>query len=589
MSAVVISGACYASGRVCSHAGVYDIMMPGPKRICALGRIKRDTQEKGMSRKKLAGKAKKAPEQTPASKRIMKDLVALYVFFMFAIYPLYYENKYYNMGDAKWHFFKWVTLIAMIAMACVFIWYQLHLLSVGKIKEYWDLSATSIVDRFVLAYAFLAVISFLLSPYKVDTLFGYDGWYMGLVSQLAFVAIYYFVSRFWRWDELLVTGYLAVSSVVFLLCLLNRFGIDPMEMYVDLEEQYYLQFVSTLGQTTWFSSYMVLLFPIGLFVFWYSKSMVKTVAAGVYVFLGAMTMIEQNSDSAFLAYGFIYLVLFMASFKENIRMRRFLESLVLLFAGWKTIGILQVVFSDRVVMVESFMTTLSVGPISWVLLGLSAALLILYIRAMGNEHFSIETLGKVRYVVAVITVVIIAAIVVYVVLNTKGVFAGTPFASDNNYLFFDDRWGNSRGSSWKITVATFLRTEPIRKLFGVGPDGFHNEVYRFFNDELVAQWGQDKVLTCAHNEWMNAIINMGVIGGIAYIGVFISGMIRYSKKSIETPETLAVVMCIAGYMAHNFFCYQQIICTPAIFIIMGAGEMMSRYGKREIWEQEGDL
>ena len=124
----------------------------------------------------------------------MKDVVALYVFFMFAIYPLYYENKYYNMGDAKWHFFKWVTLIGISLMTLVFIWYQCYIGKAGKLKQYWDWKDTSVVDRFVLAYALLSVVSYLVSPYKSDILFGYDGWYMGLVSQLAFVLIYYFVS-----------------------------------------------------------------------------------------------------------------------------------------------------------------------------------------------------------------------------------------------------------------------------------------------------------------------------------------------------------------------------------------------------------
>ncbi|MBQ2453889.1 MAG: hypothetical protein II497_05520, partial [Lachnospiraceae bacterium] len=172
-----------------------------------------------MSRIRIAGKSRSTEtDTTPASKRVMKDVVAVYLFFMFAIYPLYYEDKYYNMGDAKWHFFKWVTLIAVIVMFIVFTWYQLYLCKAGKVREYWDFGRTSLVDKTVLAYSFIVMTSFLLSPYKEYTLFGYDGWYMGLVSQLAFVIIYYFVSRFWRWDEIVLTIYLAVSAAVFTIC-----------------------------------------------------------------------------------------------------------------------------------------------------------------------------------------------------------------------------------------------------------------------------------------------------------------------------------------------------------------------------------
>ena len=50
-------------------------------------------------------------------------------------------------------------------------------------------------------------------------------------------------------------------------------------------------------------------------------------------------------------------------------------------------------------------------------------------------------------------------------------------------------------------------------------------------------------------------------------------------------ELIAPVMCISAYFAHNFFCYQQIICTPIIFIIIGAGVSILRTkGLRAIYE-----
>ena len=542
-----------------------------------------------MSRGKSAGKSRSSQKDTtPISKKIMKDVVAIYVFFMFAIYPLYYEDKYYNMGDAKWHFFKWVTLVGVIIMALVFVWYQIHLAQVGKIKSYWDIREASVLDLFVLAYALLALGSYMLSPYKSDTLIGYDGWYMGLISQLAFVTLFYFVSRFWRWDDIVLNIYLAVSAIVFLICILNRFKIDPLEMYKDLSEYYYIYFVSTLGQATWFSSYMVLLFPIGLFAFWKCDGIIKRIASGAYVLLGGVTMIAQNSDAALLAYAAIFLILFWASFDENIRMRRFLESLILLFAGWKIMGILQVVYADRVVELSGLMRALSIGIISWVLLAAVILLLAGYIRVSGGKDFRIERLKMVRFTVLAIIAACAVLLVLYVILNTMGAFKGTPLASDNWYLLFDYKWGSDRGLSWIAAVGTFAKTNILRKLFGAGPDGFYNEVYRFYAEPLNAKWGENTVLTCAHNEWLNALINVGLLGAIAYTGIFISGLVRFIKKSAETPEALAPAMCIGAYMAHNFFCYQQIICTPIVFIIIGAGEMMCKYGRWEIWEPDGD-
>ncbi len=539
-----------------------------------------------------------AVEKSPVSKKLLKEITAVYVFFMFAIYPLYYEQKYYNMGEAKWHFFRWVTLVAVILLMAVFVWYQIDLFNKKKIKQYWDLKATSIIDRFVLAYGVLAILSFLFSPYKDYTLVGYDGWYMGLIAQLAFVLLYYFASRFWRWDEICIIIYLAVSSVVFLLCILNRFYnrensitaiTDPLQMYLDLDEGYIINFISTLGQATWFSSYMVLVFPIGVFAFWYYNKKAIRIWSGLYTLICCMTMITQNSDSAFAAYFVILVGLFCFSFRENRLMKRFFEILIVMFGGWKIVGILQTIFANCAVKLSNTMMGFSKGNITWVLLLLSVVLYAAFTYLDKKEKIDITKLKIIRTIVLILLGVGVVAIVVYVALNSTGALAGTGLESDNNYLKFDTYWGNNRGSSWMVTVKTFVQCDFMRKLFGAGPDGFYNLVYTYCAPELIEKWGENTVLTCAHNEWMTAITNTGILGGIAYIGIFISAMVRFSKKSLERPEVIAPVLSILGYMAHNFFCYQQIICTPIIFLIIGAGECLCRYGLRPIWEEDGDL
>ena len=542
-----------------------------------------------MSKIRLTGR-KRAGEvnASPISKILTKNAVATYIFFMFAIYPLYYEDKYYNMGDAKYHFFRWVTLIGLIIIAALFAWYQVHLFRKGVVPGLDTLKQTSLLDRFVLAYTILTLLSFLLSPYKDYTLKGYEGWYMGLISQMAFVLLYYFASRFFRWDEIVLTIYLGISAIVFLICVLNRFYVDPLEMYVGLDQSYIINFVSTLGQATWFSSYLVLLFPIGLFTFWNYDHRVVRILSGIYVFLGSMTMIAQNSDSAIMAYAFMYLGLFCYSFRDNLKMRRFLECLVLLFAGWKAMGILQVVFSEKAVVLSGTMRGMSIGLPAWILLAVSVAMLLLYIRVSSSDSFEIANFKAVRTVVLGLVVVSILGIVVYIALNTTGALAGTPLASDSNYLLFDEFWGNNRGSSWMVAVGTFAQSDIVRKLFGAGPDGFYNQAYTYYADVLAAKWGENTVLTCAHNEWLNALITSGLLGAAAYMGIFIGGIVRFTKKSAEVPEVIAPALCIIAYMAHNFFCYQQIICTPCIFLIIGAGESLCRYGRWPIWEPDGE-
>ena len=117
----------------------------------------------------------------------------------------------------------------------------------------------------------------------------------------------------------------------------------------------------------------------------------------------------------------------------------------------------------------------------------------------------------------------------------------------------------------------FEEYSPIRKLFGCGPDCFAAYSYELHSAELTAKWG-DSILTNAHNEWFTSLLFFGIAGVTAYIGIFISQVVSCVKYATKEPFLIAVTMSVLAYMGHNFFCYQQVVCTPIIFIIMAMGE-----------------
>nr|MCR5634226.1 hypothetical protein [Lachnospiraceae bacterium] len=88
-------------------------------------------------------------------------------------------------------------------------------------------------------------------------------------------------------------------------------------------------------------------------------------------------------------------------------------------------------------------------------------------------------------------------------------------------------------------------------------------------------------LACAHNEWLNMLVAEGVLGLFTYTAIFITEFSRLGKIAVKEPMAIPVMAAIAAYMGHNFFCYQQCICTPTIFIIIGIGEMVIKHTKAE--------
>lgn len=510
--------------------------------------------------------------------KLLREITAAYVFLMLVIYPLYYQNKYYNMGDAKWQFFSMVTFAAGAILIALFLCYMMKFAISHEWKEYLSRIKLSLLDLFVITYMASVLISVLFSPYREQVIWGYDGWYMGLIAQTCFVLIYFFVSRYWRWDRSAIIIYLASAFLVFLLAVLMRFRIDPLEMYKDLDEQYIINFLTTIGQATWYSSYMVLLLPLGLFAFWQYDHKIARIFGGIFTAVGFMTMITQNSDSAFIALGVLFVALFWISVESDKRFERFLEVVIICLAAFKFMGICQILFAERAVQLDTLSTFCSQGNLTWVLLAVFILFYIGFRWLEKNDKIEISKFKISRVVLLGLIALGIAAAVLYIFLNTTGRLPEN-LRSENNYLLFNEYWGNNRGSSWIIAVGSFFRGDFLRKLFGCGPDGFSSFVYQFFGEELSSKWGQNTVLTCAHNEWLNALVNLGIVGAVTYAGIFITAVRRFMKKSEEHPELIAIAVSVLCYMGHNFFCYQQIICTPTVFILIGAGEAVIRYGK----------
>ncbi|MDD3138131.1 MAG: O-antigen ligase family protein [Lachnospiraceae bacterium] len=473
------------------------------------------------------------------------------------------------MGEAKFQFFKHMSII-FFSITFVSLAYHVFITRASiPWKNLWK--HLSITDYFIIVYAILVWISFLLTPYKKDAIWGYEGWYMGLISQMIFVMIYFLVSRFLEWKMFILHGSSIVSGIVFLLAILHRFQIDPLGMYDNLSMTNKILFLSTLGQATWYSSYMVIVLPLGIIAYWSAKRIEVRIAYGIYLVLGFASLVTQNSDSAFIALGLMIFTLFLVSLKATEKMERFLEIAMIMLITFKIIGLLQKTYPEKVVPLEPLSIAASQGVGTWILLlvVLCAYLLLRFpdekkpFRVIGNR-----ILPKILVVLALLAVPV-TLIMVYLTTTQQLPTVLQPLSSIG-YLNFNNDWGNGRGFTWKYAAAMFMEYSPLRKLFGCGPDCFAAYSYELHSAELTAKWG-DSILTNAHNEWFTSLLFFGFAGVVAYGGIFISTVVTALKNIDKEPFLIAVVMSVLAYMGHNFFCYQQVVCTPIIFILMGFG------------------
>ncbi len=529
----------------------------------------------------MANKKKYTPAKTGGvAKLIMIWVVNAYIFLMMAIYPLYYKNKYYDMCDAKWIFYRNVSAVFAVLAVIVLFWYMGCFIAGKKIKDFFKDAYKNMVftDWLAVAYLIVCCISTIITSYKKTVIWGCDGWYMGLVAQVSFVLVYFFVSRFWRWDAINLCIFLMSAFAVFFLGVIMRFGIDPLGMYVDLDEYNISYFVSTLGQTTWYSSYMCIIFPLGLVAYWCTENRWLRIGFGMFCVMGFMTAVTQNSDSAYAALFGIFFVLFWISLESDEKFLRFLECVILALASFKIIGILQKIYAERMVKLDSLSIFVSQSTVTDVLL-VVVVLIYLFMRfyVFKKTEFHITSLKIIRVVMLALIILGSIGAVVYICIHSAGKLPEKRLAS-GNYFVFNDNWGNNRGVSWRCSVDGYLKGNLAQKLFGVGPDNFVYYIYANYKSDFDNILGERIVQMCAHNEWLNALINVGLFGLVAYLGIFIMSFKDCMKKALNYPYLYGVALAIVAYIIHNFFCYQQIICTPTIFILMGMAQSVIRNG-----------
>ena len=149
-------------------------------------------------------------------KSLSNWIIQIYLFLMLGVFPLYYQDGYYNMGDAKYEFFKYATIVMLGVLAVVRSYEK-----VAK-RESWKLQLSR-QDTTVLLYTAAAILSFVMSPYRENAWIGSYEWYMGLLAQLLFIGVYFAVSRkseknLWNLGILSISG-----ALVFLISYLHRF------------------------------------------------------------------------------------------------------------------------------------------------------------------------------------------------------------------------------------------------------------------------------------------------------------------------------------------------------------------------------
>lgn len=483
-------------------------------------------------------------------KQTLKKLLALlcnvYMVILLVVLPLYTGGSYYLLGDRKYLLFRNVTgimLVIFIIVTCV-------LLVVNREEP---LPQLSLVDKCMLAYGGCAFLSAAFSKYQITAWLGYRDWYMGAVSQLLFVGIYFFVSRCYDTNKAVLYLGEAALFLVLLLAYLQRLDVDLLRLHKPFRENDWevSHMLSTLGNINWFCSYLSVLLPLPLTGFLYARTKVKGRLLYLLSIFGLAMLWIQGSD---IGLAVVFVILGMC-FWKGVRKHHFFARGILLAAGMSGLlwgfGILAKLRNAKAFMPADAVAYEMVFGRGW---GMAALLLLLlYFFFVGKP-----TLQKPIMKGFVLPLFVLVALgVLY------GVVKVIP-AMD---------YGNGRGMLWQLAIKGFREASFLQKWIGAGPDCYAH-VLETTSVIKEGHW-QGVVFANAHNEWLNQLVNLGIVGTGCYLGIFINSFKRYKGL-------LLGIMTLFTYVICSLVGFQQVMNAPYLFLILGLCENRLRKEERVI-------
>lgn len=502
-------------------------------------------------------------------KSISKVLFS-YLFMIAIVYPLFMTSGgYTSLGHDKYLFYRTSTLI-MLAVVLVLAVLS-RLLAGIKISNSFRLVKT---QWFAFIFLFLATLSWFFSSYRMTAWQGNKGWFIGLETYFMVLLAYFFISYFFHYRDLIWLLFLIGSGTSFILGILNRFSFYPFEFPLMAPH-----FISTLGNVNWIAGYFSVIWPVGAGLYLFAEKKYLRYSAGVYTILAICLGIVLGSDSAFLSFIAVFFILLLISLRDWERYGlRYLELIMVWCLSFQWIRFLRFALPGRFNYgVDGLGGLLTANHFS---LYLFLLVLIPYFLMKTKAAFW-EKPRELVYRVAgsrLTRKMLIFLPFIMFLLFILAVFMNTAldgfFGLHQSAVFtYNGEWGSFRGATWILAIELFTRMNPLQQLIGLGPDCFAEFLYQF--PDLVASsnelFGSQKLMN-AHNEILTMLVNVGILGTIAYLGIFITFFIRFMKKGNKDAILYIPAVCVLSYLTHNMVSFGQILNLPFVFIIMGLGE-----------------
>ena len=517
----------------------------------------------------------------------------VYVFLMFTLFPLYTHDMYFDILGMRYGVYLWISR--------VFVAFLIFLGGAYFFIDYSEnVSSPPAIKRFILAFHpknirkyisitdicfFVMILSMTISTlgtyWKEEAFYGNAGRYQGLECWLTYFLAYLGVSKTFRFKKFYLDWAILAGCFACIWAMLDFFQLDPFGFFRNVGDIQKGMFTSSVGNLNTFTNYSIMMFAVSASMFLVEKNRYKLIFYGVTTLITCAGTMFGLADNSVIGFAAIFVVLPFIALDTR---RSLLRYVILIDIFFLSILIFRIACNfPHNSWQDSFFMDLSVNKINvlFVLLPLIALTVALYFYlnklnpnygdGVSSGLTPLDSLMPSGFKkVYSIIVILLFLFGLYIVLDVNifkqrdETWLKLPAAGQ---LIINDDWGTHRGHNWRIAFTNFTQNFSwFQRLFGYGPDTYLIVSERTFYEEMVNRYHE--VYDSAHNEYINYLICEGLIGLIAYLGIFISAMKNGIKNLSKNPFILAPVMAVLAYMAQAVVNIAIPITTPVFFTLM---------------------
>lgn len=520
------------------------------------------------------------------SGRLMTGITSAFLLYMLVIYPLALHDHYFDITYTKYTVFKvGVILFAVIwAMGLVIVLTGINAggmkgrhaggnAKVGTMDKLKAVICDGVygTDICMVLFFISGVMSFIMAEDKKNAFTGAQGRYCGLAFMMLIFIMYIIVSarvsnmeKMW---SLISMVFVLVSSVTFIIAILQNIGFDPFKLLDGINRKQRNIYVSTFGNIDIFGSFICIALPLFMGLYVTEKSNIKRIVYGIGVFAGFMAFIPANADVVFAGVGAaIIAVLFATVYME--RVDRLFELVMLGSGGYLGMVLLRKLVGTNGAKITGF-NRLSEHPALLVIIFAVALFIRVIIQVYINENKDEIYINKNKsevYINKQKDRTGIKLIIVLAVVLISGI-AVIIYGIKNNLAMFDfnDKWGSYRGYIWRRVTGLYGELPFVQKIFGHGNESIRSLMDDRFYDEMLQVTGT--VYDNAHNEYLQYLVTQGLFGMLSYGGVVVTAVIAGVKKIKKSPYILGLLLAVVSYGVQAIFNVNQCITTPYMFIM----------------------